>query len=197
MAFEPINTAENRSARGGAIVKSHAVAFGGAELGTPAGYYELGVVENTEFTDDTPTEDELDESGQQYNTTFGERLVSLTGTITTRSESFMKLPKETRGGYFIIMHDEGEVNSKEARVFIYGRFTPKTVLALNNSGNDSGKVEFEFKGIKTSSAITIALATLTATGTAGWATNATATVTIAQSNQSGTTGIYERIYTSN
>ncbi len=195
--FTPTKDAADRSARGGAIVISHAVAAGGAELGSPAGYYELGIVEGTEFTDDTPTEDELDESGQQYNTTYGERTVSLTGTITTRGEQFMKLPKETRGGYFILMHDEGEVNGKESRVFIYGRFTPKTVLALTNSGNDSGKVEFEFKGIKTPSAISIALATLTATGTAGWATNATATVTIAASNQSGSTGIYERIYTTN
>ena len=55
------------------------------------------------------------------------------------------------------MHDEGEVNGKESRVFIYGRFTPKVELSLTGEGNDSGKVPFEFKGIKTSAAITLSL----------------------------------------
>ncbi len=197
MAFISTKNPADRSARGGGIFKFHEVNADGTELGSPAGYYELGILENSEFIDETPTEDEVDETGQQYNTTYDQRTVSLTGTIATRGEDFMKLPKETRGRYYIGMHDEGEVNGKESRVFIFGRFTPKINLSLTGTGNDSGKVEFEFKGLRTQSAITVALATLTATGTAGWATNATATVTIAQSNQSGSAGIYERIFTTN
>lgn len=197
MAFNPTSDVADRSARGGAIVIAHAVASGGAELASPDGYWTLGVLEDTVFTDDTPTEDEIDESGQQYNTTYGTRNVQITGTIATRGEAFMKLPKETRGSYYVLMHDEGAVGTKESRVFIYGRFTPKVELALTGEGNDSGKVAFEFKGIKTSAAITLSLATLTATGTAGWGTNCTATVTIAASNQSGSTGTYERVYTTN
>lgn len=197
MAFTPARNVEEVNPRGGGIVKIHQVAAGGAELGSPDGYWELGTIENTTFTDDTPTESKLDETGQEYQATLGERTVMLTGTIAERGENLLKLPKEARNKYYVLMHDEGEVAGKQSRVWVYGRITPKTILNLTNTGNDAGKVEFEFRGIKTSSAITLSLANLTATGTAGWATNCTATLTIAVSNSSGSTGIYERNFTTN
>jgi len=197
MAFTPARNVGEVNPRGGGIGIIHQVAQGGAELGSPDGWWELGTIENTTWTDETPTEPRLDETGQEYLATLGERTVSLSGTIAERGENLMKLAKETRNKFYILMHDEGEVNGKQSRVWVYGRITPKTVLNLTNSGNDAGKIEFEFKGIKTPSAITLSLANLTATGTAGWATNCTATLTIAASNSSGSTGIYERNFTTN
>lgn len=197
MAFTPARNVGERNPRGGGVVKIHEVLATGAELGSPDGYWELGTIENTTFTDETQTNAELDETGQEYNSTLDNRNVMLTGVVAERGELLMKLPKDTRNKYYVVMHDEGEVNLKESRVFMFGKFTPKASLALSSSGNDSGKIEFEFRGMKTPSAITLSLANLTATGTAGWATNCTATVTIAASNTSGSTGIYERVYTTN
>lgn len=197
MAFNPARNVAERNARGGGIVKVHEVQAGGAELSAPDGWWELGTVEDTNFTDVTETNSEIDETGQEYNTTLDTRTVSLTGTIAERGSALMAIATDTRNKYYLIMHDEGEVNLKESRVFIYGKFTPKTELALKGSGNDSGKIAFEFKGIKTPSAITLSLANLTATGTAGWATNCTATLTISASNASGSTGIYTRNFTTN
>lgn len=197
MAFQPARNVAERNARGGGIVKVHEVLAGGAELGSPDGYWELGTIENTAWVDETPTDSELDETGQEYNTVMGSRNVMLTGMVAERGENLLKIAKETRNKYYVIMHDEGEVNLKQSRVWVYGKFTPKSALSLSGSGNDSGKIEFEFKGIKTPSAITLSLANLTATGTAGWATNCTATITIAASNSSGSTGIYERNFTTN
>lgn len=197
MAFTPARNVAERNPRGGGVVKAHEVLATAAELGSADGYWELGTIEGTNFTDETAINPELDETGQEYNATLDSRNVVLTGTIAERGENIMKIAKETRGKYYLLMHDEGEVNGKQSRVFMFGKFSPKTSLALSSSGNDSGKIEFEFRGIKTPSAITLTLANLTATGTAGWATNCTATITIAASNSSGSTGIYERNYTTN
>lgn len=197
MAFTPARNVAERNPRGGGIVKVHEVLAGGAELGSADGFWELGTIENTNFVDETGTSPELDETGQEYNSTLDSRNVVLTGLVAERGENMLKIAKETRNKYYLLMHDEGEVNLKQSRLFMYGKFTPKSSLALSNSGNDSGKIEFEFRGIKTPSAITLSLANLTATGTAGWGTNCTATITIAASNSSGSTGIYERNFTTN
>ncbi len=185
MAYQPTRDTGEYSSKGGGQGMIHEVQDTGAELSSPDGFWDLGLLDNTTFSDNTDYTPQYDEKGDQYANEEQNRVVTLKGTLTQRSANILGIAKNVRGKYYIIKHDRGIVNGKYQELFMFGQIRPGFEVPL-----PGGKWEIQINGIKNASAITLSTAHLAGTGTAGWTAHASTTQTIAAVTASGSDGYY-------
>lgn len=190
MGWQPNRDKGGYNSKSEARIIIHQVNADGTELTSPDGYWDVGYVDSEELKDTTPLTPKYDCSGGQYGTDIGNREIKFSGTLGTRHKAVLDMAKQTRGNYYLILVGAGAlalgtVTAINQEIFAFGQVTPQFDVKLTG-----GDTPFEFIALRNESAITISAASLTATGTAGWGAHATATVTIAAANLSGSNGYY-------
>lgn len=171
MAFQPAKDKGGYSPKGGGIIKIKEVNDDGSDFTTPGTIYDIGYLQETTISDNTPMTDIFDESGSSVVVEEGNRVVTVSGVLLQRDKAILDMAKECRGKFYALYKDNGVVNGKNQEIFYaIGKIDPSFEVKLQG-----GTTPFKYTALKTASTITIAAASLTATL---WGAHTSATVTI-------------------
>lgn len=172
MAFAPAKNKGGFNPKGGGVIKIKEVNDDGSDLTTPGTICDLGYLQETTFSDNTPTTEFKDEHGDTIQTIDGDRSVLVQGVLMQRDKATLDIAKETRNKFYALYKYNDIVDGKYQEVFYaVGKIDPSFEVKLQG-----GTTPFKFTATKVNSTITIASASLTASF---WNTKTSATVTIA------------------
>jgi hypothetical protein len=172
MAWTPAKDKGAYASKGGGIIKIKEVNDDGSDLTTPGTIYDVGYLQETNFSDNTPTTPIKDEHGDTIVNEEGDRDVIVSGVLMQRDKLTLDMAKECRGKFYALMKYNGIINGKYQEIFYaVGQIDPSFDVKLQG-----GTTPFKFTATKVNSAITIASASLTASF---WNTKTSTTVTIA------------------
>lgn len=172
MAWTPAKDKGGFNPKGGGVIKIKEVNDDGSDLSTPGTIYDIGYLQETTFTDNTPVTEFKDEHGDTIQTIDGDRSVTVSGVLMQRDKATLDMAKETRGKFYALYKYNDIVNGKYQEMFYaVGKIDPAIEVKLQG-----GTIPFKFTATKVNSTITIAAASLTASG---WNAKTSTTVTIA------------------
>lgn len=158
----------------GGVIKVREVNEDGTSIvGAPV--VDIGYLKEVGFSDKTPSDDVKDVSGQAITQELGDREVMVTGTLMQSNKEVLDIAEECRGKYYSLYTQNSRPGSLTAQevFFAVGTITPQVELKFAG-----GEIPFEYKASAVQSAISISGASLTGSGTAGFASYTTTTVTI-------------------
>ena len=178
MAFTPAKDRGGFNPKGGAVIRIKEVNDDGTDFTTASSVYDVGYLQETTISDNTPTTEFKDEAGDTVQTIEGDRSVTVQGVLMQRDKATLDIAKECRGKFYALYKYNGVVNGKHQEMFYgCGKIDPSFEVKLQG-----GTTPFKFTATKLNSAVTIAASVVCAApadGAGAWGAYVTATVTIA------------------
>lgn len=146
--------------KGGGFIKVKQVTEAGADLTVTASVVDLGYIQESTFTDNTPLEDIKDETGNTVVQEEGDREVMISATLMQTGSDVLDIPKQVRGNFYQLYKYNGIKDGKHQEMFFaVGQITPQASVTWIG-----GRMPFEYKSSIVASTVTISVAQLTALG---------------------------------
>lgn len=149
MAFTITKDAGKITNKGGGVLKIWEVNEDGS-IKSPMTVVDLGYVQDSDFTDTTPSENISDETLETVITVLGNREVMLSGNLLQSGLQMLELLDETRGKFFGAYKKFADLDGYHEELFLgRGTVTPSISLKAPNP-----RTNYEIKFSKLDSAVT-------------------------------------------